>query len=328
LAQLEKIEKASNLGVYATQNRGIVKMLSLFAVIVQHILLSNGLKMNTLPAKYYRDLLTAAERLPKEPIVIIESLVELAKIYPGQLIVDDTANPKYGQLKGLVNTLFIPSTGGYCQGYKILLFLWEAGSIRFPIGFALWHIHSDKLPELALQGFSLLRNQYKLKPTTALGDNGYGSQEIMKRLTDYCWPYISRFKCNQKLSGKWIGHLIPRGYGETTGLLENNTKVKVIRHKNHFLQCNRMSWDLAKIRSLYTHRWNIEEVFRILKSCLNLSGCQQHSIQRQALYVMLCCVALTCLEFYSNQSPYATRRAVISGKLNPETLLIPELFAA
>jgi hypothetical protein len=303
-------------------------MLTMFAVLVQRILITGGLKMNTLPAKYYRDLLTAAERLTKEPVVLIESLVELAKIFPGRLILDDTANPKYARLKGLSAQLFIPSTGGYCHGYRILLFLWETGGLRFPIGFALSHAGSDKLTELALQGFSLLRNQYQLKPTDVLGDGGYGSQEIMKRLTDYGWPYISRFKCNQNLSGKWIGRHIPRGYGEASGLLENNTKVKVIRYKSHFLQCNRMSWDSAKIRSLYTHRWNIEEVFRILKSCLNLSGCQQHAMHRQAFYVMLCCIALACLELYPNQSPYAIRRAVMSGELNPEILLRPELFAA
>jgi transposase len=173
-----------------------------------------------------------------------------------------------------------------------------------------------------------LRNQYHLKPILTLGDGGYGSQEIMKRVTDYGWSYISRFKCNQKLSDKWIGHQIPRGYGEAIGFLENQTKVKVIRHKNHFLQCNRMSWDSMKIRRLYAHRWHVEEVFRILKSCLNLSGCQQHSMHRQALYVLLCCVALACLELYPSQSAYATRQAVISGNLNPKILLKPELFAA
>jgi Transposase DDE domain len=303
-------------------------MLSMFAVFVQRILITGGLKMNELPAKYYRDLLTAAERLGNEPIVFINSLVELAKILPGRLIVDDTSNPKYGHLKGFARSLFIPSTSGYCQGYKILMFLWEAGGVRFPIGFALWHANSEPLPELALQGFSLLRNQYHLKPTLSLGDGGYGSQEIMKRVTDYGWPTISRFKCNQNLSGEWIGHLIPRGYGETIGFLENQTKMKVVRHKKYFLQCNRLSWDSKIIRSLYAHRWNVEEVFRILKSCLNLSGCQQHSMQRQALYVLLCCVALTCLELYPGQSAYATRKAVISGRLKPENLIKPELFAA
>jgi hypothetical protein len=163
-------------------------MLAIFAVFVQRMLITAGVKMKALPAKYYRELLIAAERLAKTSIIFIEPLVELAKSYPGRLIIDDTSNPKYAHLKGLTRPLFIPATGGHCQGYKILLFLWESGSVRFPIGFALWHAHSEKLTELALQGFSLLRNQYHLKPTEVLGDGGFGSQEIIKRLTDYGWP--------------------------------------------------------------------------------------------------------------------------------------------
>lgn len=303
-------------------------MLAIFSVFVHQILLTGGLKVSALPGNLYRALLTAAERILKEPGVLIEPLIELAKALPGNLIVDDTSSPKYASLQGLIRKLFIPSTSGYCQGYRVLLFLWEAGGIRFPVAFALWHSGSPSLQELALQGFSLLRNQASLKPQAVLADSGYGSQEIVKRLTDYGWPFISRFKKNQNLSGQWIGHLIPRGYGEVTGTLENHTNVKVIRRQRHFLQCNRMTWNARKIRDLYAKRWHIEEVFRILKSCLDLSGCQQHSIQRQVLYVLLCCVALACLELYPGMSPYEARRAVISGKIDPETLLTPQLFAA
>jgi hypothetical protein len=213
-------------------------MLAIFPVFVQQILLMGGFKISTLPYKFRRELLTAAERLVKEPIVLIKGLVELAQIMPCRLIVDDTSNPKYGHLQGLTRKLFIPKTGGYSKGYKVLLFLWEAGGVRFPIGFALWHENSAPLTELALQGFSLLRNQEKIKPLAVLGDAGFGSQEIMKRLTDYGWPAVCRFKKNQNLSGQWIGYHIPRGYGEAIGFLENNLKIKVIRHKKHFLQCN------------------------------------------------------------------------------------------
>lgn len=303
-------------------------MLANIFLFVQRLLLADGLRVSQLPEKCYRDLLTAAEHLEKESIVPIESLIEIAKACPGRLIVDDTSNPKYAQLRRLTRKLFIPKTGGYCQGYKVLLFLWETAGMRIPIAFALWHKESLPLPELALNGFSLLRNHYNIKPEAALGDAGFGSQEIIKRLTDYGWPCIFRLKKSQNLSGKPIRQLIPRGYGEITGTLENNTKVKVIRRKSHFLQCNRMTWDSLKIRNLYTIRWRIEEAFRILKSCLNLSGCQQHTVGCQVLYVLLCCVALACLELYPGMSPYEAKRAIISGELDPENILRQELLAA
>lgn len=303
-------------------------MLAILPVFVQQVLLTGGLKVSALPFKCYRTLLTAAEALSTKPVVSINSLIELAKGMPGRLIVDDTSSPKYARLRGLARKLFIPSTGGYCQGYRVLLFLWEAGGIRFPVAFALWHKESAPLTELTLQGLSLLRNEAKLKPLAVLGDAAFGTQEIVKRLTDYGWPCVFRFKKNQCLSGTPIKLLIPRGYGDTAGRLGNSTRVQVIRRQKHFLQCNRMTWNASKIRSLYAKRWNIEETFRILKSCLDLSRCQQHSMGCQVLYVLLCCVALACLELYPGMSPYEAKRALISGELDPESLLRQELFAA
>src|SRR5262249_11125606 len=159
--------------VSESRNRGVVKMLAMFSVFVQQILLTGGLKVSTLPSKWYQALLTAAEQLSEKPVVLIDSLIELAKSLPGRLIVDDTSNPKYARLRGLARKLFIPSTGGYCHGYRVLLFLWEAGGIRFPIAFALWHKESAPLTELTLQVLSLLRNEARLKPLAVLGDAAF-----------------------------------------------------------------------------------------------------------------------------------------------------------
>lgn len=303
-------------------------MLAIFSLFVQQMLITGEFKVSDLPGKFYRGLLTAAEQLCTERVVLIPGLVELARTKPGRLIVDDTSSPKYAKLKGLSRKLYIPSTGGFCYGYRVLLFLWESEGERFPVAFALWHKESAPLLELTMEGFSLLRNQAELKPILVLGDGAFGTEDIVKRLNDYGWPCIFRLKNNRKFSGEKIKRLIPRGYGETVTKLDNGVKIKVIRRKMHFLQCNRVTWEQRKIRSEYAKRWNIEEVFRILKSVLNLCGCQQHTVGRQALYVLLCCVALACLEQHPNLSPYAAKNAAISGELDPKTLMPAMLFAA
>jgi hypothetical protein len=303
-------------------------MLEIFSRFVQQMLITGEFKVSDLSGKLYRSLLTAAEQLPEGGVILIPGLVELAKMKPGRLIVDDTSSPKYAKLKGLSRKLYIPSTGGYCDGYRVLLFLWESEGNRFPIAFALWHKEGAPLLELTMEGFSLLRNQAELKPSLVLGDGAFGTENLVKRLNDYGWPCIFRLKNNRKFSGEKIKRLIPRGYGQTVTKLDNGVKIKVIRRKNHFLQCNRVTWEQSKIRSEYTKRWNIEEVFRILKSCLSLCGCQQHSVRKQALYVLLCCVTLAFMEQHLNISPYAARNAAISGKLDPQNLILPSLFAA
>jgi hypothetical protein len=77
-------------------------MLAILSLFVQKILLTGGLKVSELQSTHYRALLTAAEQLPKEPVILIDRLIELAKSMPGRLIVDDTSNPKYAHLQGLV----------------------------------------------------------------------------------------------------------------------------------------------------------------------------------------------------------------------------------
>jgi hypothetical protein len=67
------------------------------------------------------------------------------------LIIDDTANPKYG-LKRWARKIKIIGTSGFEHGYKILLFLWECPLGRIPIGFALWPKESRSLNELLLEG--------------------------------------------------------------------------------------------------------------------------------------------------------------------------------
>jgi hypothetical protein len=94
----------------------MVRMLAIISAFVQQILLTGQFKVSTLPSKTYQELLTAVEQPVKEPVVLINSLVELVKRLFGRLIVDDTSNSKYARLRGLSRKLFIPSTGGFSNG--------------------------------------------------------------------------------------------------------------------------------------------------------------------------------------------------------------------
>ncbi len=166
-------------------------------------------------------------------------MVELAKASPGYLVIDDTDNPKYG-LKHLARKLKILTNSGYRDGYKIVLFLWVMPEVgRFPLGFALWHKGTATIAQLALEGMSLLRNRFDMKPKGLLADGLYSTDGIIKRLTDYGWACVMRTRNTKKLNGILIRQHIPRGYGETQGCLKNGVKVKVIRSGKHFLACNR-----------------------------------------------------------------------------------------
>jgi len=153
---------------------------------------------------------------------------------------DDTRHPKYG-LKKLAKTLFNTKKKGYQKGYKGVMFLWGLpNGHKFPLGFALWYQGTSKRTELAWEGRSVLRNRFNLNPLGVLGEGGYASDEIIKRITDDGWPLALRFRNDRNLSGQSIRNRIPRGYGETEGTIQNGTKLKIIREKKHFFACNRM----------------------------------------------------------------------------------------
>lgn len=207
-------------------------MMQIFHSIVKQILFFGGIRISEFSKKARRELLTASEELYRQDVVILESFVKLAKRYPGRLILDDTTNPKYG-LKRWSRKLKILRTNGYEQGYKIVLFLWEWDKGRIPLGFALWHKERKSLNELALEGIGCLRNRYGLKPEIVLANGAY--DKIFKRITDYGGPCVMRFRKNRKLSGLRIRKHIPRGYGESQGLLKNGVKLKVFRRQDRFL---------------------------------------------------------------------------------------------
>jgi DDE family transposase len=285
------------------------------------LLICGGFRISEFPKRAYRELLTALSDMQEDEVTFIPGMVEWAKAYPGYVVIDDTKNPKYG-LHRLAKRLRILTNGATRTGYEVLLLLWVVpGFGRFPIGFALGHKETGSPASLALQAMGLLRNRHDLRPLAVLADGAFSTDDGLKRVTDYGWAFVMRSKNTRKVNGIQVKQLIPRGYGETEGYLQNWVKVKVVRDRKHFLFCNRMLMERQAIQALYRLRWKIEEVFRILKSGLGLDGCQQHSMHAQGIFIGACLVLFSYLEIVSGGNPYSTLSNVISGHIKPENII-------
>jgi hypothetical protein len=239
------------------------------------------------PRKAYQLSLTAIRHFEKQHMVLLPEVIQRAKACRGCLIVDDTGVEKYG-LSAECRVLFNHATRRFGRGYKLLLFLWHCQDGYLPLGFALWSTGSPTLTDLTLNGLSLLRNQYRLKPKMVLADAYFFTQKTTKRLDDYGWGFAMRCQKNRKLGGQNVRRLIPRGFGRTTGHLPNGVIVQVIRHAGHFLVTNRKLLSRKAIQAFYRLRWAIEESFRFLKSTLGLNRCQQRTMRAQGNFVGLC----------------------------------------
>ncbi|MEI7475098.1 MAG: transposase [bacterium] len=300
-------------------------MLEHVVEFVNKIISYGGFKRSEFSNKAYASLLTSVEEISKHDLVMISSLIKRYKNVRGKLIIDTTDNPKYG-LKDVAIKMKNLSNGGYRKGFKIVLFLYKMEDKTIPLGFALIYKGSKKLEALVLKALSILRNTYKLKPQIVLADVGFSTQEIIKRLNNYGYGFVIKGKRTYSLDKKQIKKQIPRGYGSKIGKLNNGVKVNTIRRKNRVFITNRVSLTSEEVLQYYGERWKIEEVFRVLKSCMGLNRCQQHSIKAQALYTFGCLTAYSILETIKTSSIYQAFASVILGDIVIDNSIIERLF--
>ncbi|HZC00803.1 MAG TPA: transposase, partial [Gammaproteobacteria bacterium] len=73
-------------------------------------------------------------------------------------------------------------------------------------------------------------------------------------------------------------------------------KVLVVRYGAKYYATNRLRLPAAEVRRLYRVRSQIEEVIRVCKDQLGLTGCQARSERAQQHHMACCLVAFCVLE--------------------------------
>lgn len=159
-------------------------MIQTIFLIFKNIFKFGKFNSSQIPKSIFRELLTEFTNYKNKDVILIPQFIHKYCRSGGSLIVDETINAKYG-LKNIVRKLKVLHNGGYCMGYKLVLFLWNKENLRIPIGFALYHKQSASVAELTLKFISKLRNEYKITPDMFLADGAYCVDKLMKRLTDY-----------------------------------------------------------------------------------------------------------------------------------------------
>lgn len=313
-------------------------MIPQFLIFINILISSNGFRVTKFPKKDYQKLLTMFSELQKGNVVIFPSLIRRFCRGLWKLILDDTTNPMYG-LTHVTRKMKILTNNGYSKGFKILLFLCVTEeSHRIPIGFALWMKDSPSMNDLALEGFSKIRNFYKkhLNPEYVLADGAFCVDKIVKHLKNYGWKFVMRTRSDRNLDNQRVTDQIKTTYGSLIGHLRNGEKVKIFKRKDRLYMSNCLSWTNKEITDRYKLRWLIEEVFRAVKSCLKLNVCQQHTVVAKALYIFGCFVTFALLErlkdlpdlFLKTRSVYEVHKKVLFGDLKIDEALFLRVLPA
>ncbi|MFA6274485.1 MAG: transposase [Candidatus Paceibacterota bacterium] len=304
-------------------------MIQAMHLFINRILTFGNFKSSQIPKRVFDELLTGfANRKNKDVILFPELLNKFGKS-GGTLIVDETVNPKYG-LKHITRKLKILNNGGFCKGYKVVLFLWSKAGLQIPVGFGFYHKESDSVCEITLSFISRLRNEFDIKPDMIVADGAYDVDKLIKRITDYGWRCVIRCRSTRVLSKIPIRKLIPRGFGDASGELKNKTKVKIFRRKNRYYTSNRMLMTMQEAVKHYTKRWKIEESFRFLKSCIGIKRCQQHGTISQEIFIWICLIAFAYFSYQGNitdKSMYKCFENVIFGYNDFDLSILKEIMA-
>jgi putative transposase len=213
----------------------------------------------------------------------------------GYLILDDTVLPKpfATAIEGLA-WVFSSQERKPVYGLSLVLLVWTNGTLRIPLSLRLWNRGGPSKYELALELLSYARNRLPCRPDYVLFDAWYPSRRLLKRIRDYGWYFVCRLKKNRRFNGHALRAHRRHPYWAETGWLTGGLKVLLVRHGKKYYATNRLTLLAAEVRRLYRIRAQIEEVIRVCKDQLGLSGCQVRSARAQ-LHHISCCLAAFCV---------------------------------
>jgi putative transposase len=215
----------------------------------------------------------------------------------GSLILDDTVIPKpfATAMEGLA-WVFSSQERRPVLGFSLVLLVWTNGVLRIPLGIRLWHKGGPSKYELALDLLSYARNRLRCRPEYVVFDAWYPSKTLLKRIRDYGWYFVCRLKKNRRFNGHPLRAYRRHPYWVERGWLTGELRVLVVRHGAKYYATNRLTLPADEVRRVYHVRAQIEEVIRVCKDQLGLSGCQARSERAQRHHITCCLIAFCVME--------------------------------
>jgi hypothetical protein len=215
----------------------------------------------------------------------------------GSLIIDDPVLPKpfAAALEGLA-WVFSSQERKPVYGLSLVLLGWTNGTLRIPLGMRLWRTGGASKDVLALESLSYARHRRRCRPESVLFDAWYPSRALLQRIRDDGWSCVCRRKKNRRFHGRAVRYHRRHPYWVESGWRSGGLKVLVVRYGNKDYATNRLPLSAAEVRHLYRRRAQLEEVLRICKDQLPLTGCQARSEKAQQHHITCGLIAFCVLE--------------------------------
>lgn len=260
-------------------------------------LLSASLKFSLTHLSHFthtsHDALTRALK-PKFPWKSI--LAHFLNRYPlnlGYLIVDETdVDKSFAKAIPGASWIFSHRKNKHIFGYHLVVVAWTNNIITIPITWRLWQKNSGKSKQdLALEMIKFCFFILRIRPHAWLFDSFYASESILKFLHKHSLNYFSQIPKNRLFDKvqlkKWHKN---QPYWQGVGYIKGKLLVQIVKNRKKYFITNVIGIPRKVLLDTYSIRWNIEEIFRLVKSQLGFEKCQCRSIQVQMNHFGVCFV--------------------------------------
>jgi len=136
---------------------------------------------------------------------------------------------------------------------------------------------------------------------------------------------VCHLKKNRRSNGHALRTYRRHPYWIERGWLTGGLKVLVVRYGTKYYATNRLTLTAAEVRRLYAFRAQIEEVIRVCKDQLGLSGYQARSERAQMHHFTCCLVAFCVLERERHDRGLTIYKLKLQLSCHGRTLVLPAL---
>jgi Transposase DDE domain len=215
----------------------------------------------------------------------------------GSLMLDDTVIPKpFATAMESLAWVFSSQERQPVYGFSLGLLIWTNGTLRIPLGVRLWRKGGPSKDELALALLSYARHRLRCRPEDVLFEAWYPAKALLKRMRDDGWDVVCRLNKNRRFNGQPVRAYRRHPDWTASGWLTGHLKVLVVRDGAKDAATHRLPLPTAAVRRWYPLRAHLEEVSRVCKDQLSLTGCQARSERAQLHHITCCLMAFGVLE--------------------------------
>lgn len=234
------------------------------------------------------------------------------KLQDGYLMIDDTVISKqFAKKIENVAWIFDSVVGRSILGISLVMIAWSNGKVTIPLAVKVYQKDNRKTKiDLAVELIEYAK-KLGIKPKYVAFDSWYTAAEILKKIKDCDWIFVTRLKRNRKLDSVPVREIYRNPYWIKRGKLVSGLEVLVVRNGKKYFATNDLSLSKKELLFLYKGRWKIETVFRALHDKLGLDECQARKLSSQTAHFHLCLLAYIALEkerFVQRMTIYQIKR--------------------